>query len=123
MGFLSLSIKEQRSLISIYKKKNRNIFSSYMTEQMSNEIVESVVNALKVRRMIINEKEVFDLMYRHENIYQIVMSKFCSEKKARFIIRELKEMSGKKESVTKKSIYPLPDNYVYARGSKIKNRI
>ena len=90
---------------------------------MLNEIVESVVNALKVRRMIINEKEVFDqLMYRHENIYQIVMSKFCSEKKARFIIRELKEMSGRKESITKKSIY-LPDNYVYARRSKIKNRI
>ena len=94
-----------------------------MTEQMLNEIVESVVNALKVRRMIINEKEVFDLMYRHENIYQIVMSKFCSEKKARFIIRGLKEMSGKEESVTKKSIYPLPDNYVYARRSKIKNRM
>ena len=94
-----------------------------MTEQMLNEIVESVVNALKVRRMIINEKEVFDLMYRHENIYQIVMSKFCSEKKARFIIRGLKEMSGKEGSVTKKSIYPLPDNYVYARRSKIKNRM
>ena len=93
-----------------------------MSEQMLNEIVESVLNALKVRRMIINEKEVFDLMRRHENIHQIVISKFCSEKKARFTIRELKEMSGKKESVTKKSIYPLPDNYVHAR-SKIKNRI
>ena len=90
---------------------------------MLNEIVESIVNALKVRRMIINEKEVFDLMRRHENIHQIVISKFCSVKKARFIIRELKEMSGKKESVTKKSIYPLHDNYVYARRSKIKNRM
>ena len=73
-----------------------------MTEQMLNEIVESVVNALKVRRMIINEKEVFDLMRHHENIHQIVISKFCSEKKARFIIRELKEMSGKKKVLLKR---------------------
>ena len=63
---------------------------------MLNDIVESVVNALKVRRMVITEEEVFDLMRCHENIYQIVISKFCSEKKARFIIRELKEMSKKK---------------------------
>ena len=67
-----------------------------MTEQMLNEIVESVVNALKVRRMIINEKEVFDLMYRHENIYQIVMSKFCSEKKSKIYNKRIKRNEWKR---------------------------
>ena len=92
-----------------------------MTEKMLNEIVESVVNALKIRRMIINEEELFDLMYRNENIYQLVLGKFCSEKKARLIIKELKEINGKSENLAKKSIYPLPANCVYSRRSKIKN--
>ena len=94
-----------------------------MTEKWLNETVQSVVNAMKIRRMKINDEELFHLMYKHEKIYQIVLRKFCSEKKARFIIRELKELNGEKESVTERSIYPLHANYSYARRSKVKNRI
>ena len=93
-----------------------------MTEKWLNETVQSVVNAMKIRRWKIND-ELFHLMYKHEKIYQIVLSKFCSEKKARLIIKELKEINGEKESVTKRSIYPLHANYSYARRSKVKNRI
>ena len=94
-----------------------------MTEKWLNETVQSVVNAMKIRRWKINDEELFHLMYKYEKIYQIVLSKFRSEKKARFIIRELKELNGEKESVTKRSIYPLHANYSYARRSKVKNRI
>ena len=94
-----------------------------MTEKWLNETVQSVVNAMKIRRWKINDEELFHLMYKHEKIYQIVLSKFCSEKKARLIIKELKEINGEKESVTKRSIYPLHANYSYARRSKVKNRI
>ena len=31
-------------------------------------------------------------MYKYENIYQIVLSEFCNEKKARLIIRDIKEI-------------------------------
>ena len=37
-----------------------------MTEKMLNETVESVVNAMKIRRMKINDEELFDLMYKDE---------------------------------------------------------
>ena len=94
-----------------------------MTEKWLNETVESVVNALKIRRMIIDEEELFLLMYQHENIYQLVISKFCSEKKARFIIKALKEINGKSENITGRSVYPLHPNCAYSRRSKIKNRI
>ena len=54
-----------------------------MTEQMLNEIVSSVVYALKMEGSKgITEGSLFDLMYRHENIYQIVMSKRSSKRKA-----------------------------------------
>ena len=94
-----------------------------MTEKWLNETVQSVVNAMKIRRMKINDEELFHLMYQHENIYQLVLSEFCSEKKARLIIRELKELNGERESVTERSIYPLHANYSYALRSKVKNRI
>ena len=68
-----------------------------MTEKMLNETVESVVNALKLRRLDLTEEELFYLMYRNENIYQTVLSKFCNEKKARLIIREIKRVTGSEE--------------------------
>ena len=68
-----------------------------MTEKWLNETVESVVNALKLRRWDLTEEELFYLMYRNENIYQTVLSKFCNEKKARLIIREIKRVNGSEE--------------------------
>ena len=94
-----------------------------MTEKWLNETVESVVNAMKLRRMKFNKEKLFNFMYENENIYQIVLNNFCSEKKARLIIREIKEICGERESVTNKSIYPLGPNYSYARRSKVKNHI
>ena len=94
-----------------------------MTEKWLNETVESVVNALKIRRMIIDREELFLLMYQHENIYQLVVSKFCSEKKARLIIKAWEEINGENENSTKKSVYHLPNNCSYSRRSRIKNRI
>ena len=44
-----------------------------MTEKWLNETVESVVNALKIKRMIIDEEELFNLMYENEDIYQLVV--------------------------------------------------
>ena len=68
-----------------------------MTEKWLNETIESVVNALKLRRWDLTEEELFYLMYRNENIYQTVHSKFCNEKKARLIIREIKRVNGSEE--------------------------
>ena len=68
-----------------------------MTEAKLNEIVENVVNALKLRRLDLTGEELFYLMYRHENIYQTVLSKFCNEKKTRLIIREIKRVNGSEE--------------------------
>ena len=68
-----------------------------MTEKWLNETVESVVNALKLRRWDLTEEELFYLMYRNENIYQTVLSKFCNEKKARLIIREINRVNGSEE--------------------------
>ena len=94
-----------------------------MMEKCYNENFESVLNALKIKRMKIDEADLLCYMLTNENINQLMLSKFCSEKKARLIIRELKELNREKESVTKRSIYPLHANYSYARRSKIKNRI
>ena len=94
-----------------------------MMEKCYNENFESVLNALKIKRMKIDEADLLCYMLTNENINQLVLSKFCSEKKARLIIRELKELNREKESVTKRSIYPLHANYSYARRSKVKNRI
>ena len=94
-----------------------------MMEKCYNENFESVLNALKIKRMKIDEADLLCYMLTNENINQLVLSKFCSEKKARLIIRELKELNREKESVTKSSIYPLHANYSYARRSKVKNRI
>ena len=94
-----------------------------MMEKCYNENFESVLNALKIKRMKIDEADLLCYMLTNENINQLVLSKFCSEKKARLIIRELKELNIEKESVTKRSIYPLHANYSYARRSKVKNRI
>ena len=64
-----------------------------MTEQMLNEIVSSVVNALKMEgSKEITDGSLFDLMYRHENIYQIVLSKRSSKRKAKLIKKEIMEM-------------------------------
>ena len=91
MGFLSSSIKEERSLISI--KIKIEIYLVVMTEQMLNEIVSSVVYALKMEgSKEITEGSLFDLMYRHENIYQIVLSKRSSKRKAKLIKKEMMEM-------------------------------
>ena len=94
-----------------------------MMEKCYSENFESVLNALKIKRMKIDEADLLCYMLLYENINQLVLSKFCSEKKARLIIRELKELNREKESVTKRSIYPLHANYSYARRSKVKNRI
>ena len=94
-----------------------------MMEKCYNENFESVLNALKIKRMKIDEADLLCYMLTNENINQLVLSKFCSEKKARLIIRELKELNREKESVTKRSIYPLHANYSYARRSKVKNHI
>ena len=91
-----------------------------MMEKCFNENFESVLNALKIKRMKIDEADLHCYMALNENIRQLVLSKFCSEKKARLIIKEL---NGEKESVTKRSIYPLHSNYTYARRSKVKNHI
>ena len=97
-----------------------------MMEKCYNENFESVLNALKIKRMKIDEADLLCYMLTNENINQLVLSKFCSEKKARLIkreLKELKELNIEKESVTKRSIYPLHANYSYARRSKVKNRI
>ena len=107
------------SIINIIEKTTKG----KMIAKCFNENFESVLNALKIKRMKIDEADLLCYMLLYENINQLVLSKFCSEKKARLIIRELKELNGEKESVTKRSIYPLRANYSYARRSKFKNRI
>ena len=68
-----------------------------MTEQMLNETVSSVVYALKMEGSKgITEGSLFDLMYRHENIYQILMSKRSSKRKAKLIKKEMMEMVADK---------------------------
>ena len=61
---------------------------------MLNEIVSSdVVYALKMEgSKEITEDSLFDLTYRHENIYQIVLSKCNSKTKAKLIKKEMMEM-------------------------------
>ena len=107
------------SIINVIEKTTKG----KMMGKCFNENFESVLNALKIKRMKIDEADLLCYMLLYENINQLVLSKFCSEKKARLIIRELKELNGEKESVTKRSIYPLHANYSYARRSKVKNRI
>ena len=97
MGLLSLSIKEQRCLISIYKRKNGNIFNSYMTEQMLNELVSDVVYALKFESTEgMTEDSLLDLMCRYENIYQIVLKKCSSKRIAKLIKKEMMEIAADK---------------------------
>ena len=68
-----------------------------MTEQMLNETVSSVVYTLKMEGSKgITEGSLFDLMYRHENIYQIVLSKRSSKRKAKLIKKEMMEMVADK---------------------------
>ena len=93
-----------------------------MIEKCYNENFESVLNALKIKRMKIDEVDLLCYMVLDENINQLVLSKFCSEKKARLIIKVLKEKIGERENITKRSTHPLHNNFIYARRSKIKNR-
>ena len=53
-----------------------------MAEEMLNKKVSDAINALtlKLKRIALTE-ELFILMYQYENIYQIVLSEFCNEKK------------------------------------------
>ena len=68
-----------------------------MSEQMLNETVSSVVYALKMEGSKgITEGSLFDLMYHHENIYQIVLSKRSSKRKAKLIKKEMMEMVADK---------------------------
>ena len=65
-----------------------------MTEEILNKKVSETINALtlKLKRIASTEEELLLLMYKYENIYQIVLSEFCNEKKARLLIREIKEI-------------------------------
>ena len=65
-----------------------------MTEEILNKKVSETINALtlKLKRIALTEEELLLLMYKYENIYQIVLSEFCNEKKARLLIREIKEI-------------------------------
>ena len=56
-----------------------------MTEEMFNKKVSDTINALtlKLKRIALTEEELFLLMYKYENIYQIVLSEFCNEKKSK----------------------------------------
>ena len=64
-----------------------------MTEEILNELVSSVVYALKMEGSKgITEGSLFDLMYRHENIYQIVFKKCSNKRKAKLIKKEIMEM-------------------------------
>ena len=57
---------------------------------MLNELVSNVVVAMQMEGSRgMTEESLFDLMYRHENIYQIVMSKYSNRRKARSIKREM----------------------------------
>ena len=93
-----------------------------MMEKCYNENFESVLNSLKIKRMKIDEADLLCYMLLDENINQLVLSKFCSEKKARLIIKVLKEKNCERENITKRSMQPLHNNFIYARRSKIKNR-
>ena len=64
---------------------------------MLNETVSSVVYALKMEGSKgITEGSLFDLVYRHENIYQIVLSKRSSKRKAKLVKRGMMEMVADK---------------------------
>ena len=56
-----------------------------MTEEMLNKKVSDTINALtlKLKRIALTEEELLLLMYKYENIYQIVLSEFCNEKKSK----------------------------------------
>ena len=57
---------------------------------MLNELVSNVVVAMQMEGSRgMTEESLFDLMYRHENIYQIVLSKYTDRRKARAIKREM----------------------------------
>ena len=55
---------------------------------MSEEI-NSAVLGLKLKGVEIEKETFVALMCRHPNIYQIVYSKFSSDKKVRLIIKEI----------------------------------
>ena len=64
-----------------------------MTEKMLNELVSGVVVAMQMEGSRgMTEELLFDLMYRHENIYQIVFSKYNNRRKARSIKREMSKL-------------------------------
>ena len=65
-----------------------------MTDEMFTKKVSDTINAitLKLKRITLTEEELLLLMYKYENIYQIVLSEFCNKKKARLLIREIKEI-------------------------------
>ena len=54
-----------------------------MTEENLNKKVSETINALtlKLKRIALTEVELLLLMCKYENIYQIVLSEFCNEKK------------------------------------------
>ena len=91
-----------------------------MMEKCYNENFESVLNALKLkRRMKIDEADLLCYMLTNENINQLVLSKFCSEKKARLIIKELRG----EEPNTLKCIDPFPHNFYYKRRRQLNRKI
>ena len=54
---------------------------------MFNKKVSDTINALtlKLKRITLTEEELLLLMYKYENIYQIVLSEFCNEKKNKIV--------------------------------------
>ena len=60
-----------------------------MTEKMLNDLVDNVIHALAEKNIFLDKKELFQLMYKEESIYQIVLSDLPSEKKASLIFIEL----------------------------------
>ena len=102
------------SIINVIEKTTKG----KMMEKCFNENFESVLNALKIKRMKIDEADLLCYMLLHENINQLVLCKFCSEKKARLIIKVLKEKNGERENITKRSMQPLHNNFIYARRIK-----
>ena len=115
---LSVASKEEKAL-SI-SNVIENTPKGKMMGKCYNENFESVLNALKLkRRMKIDKADLLCYMLTNENINPLVLSKFCSEKKARLIIKELKG----EEPNTVNCIDPFPRNFHYTRKRQIKRRL
>ena len=69
-----------------------------MTEKMLIGLVKNAVLALNSEGIEITEKDLYNFVYKCENIYQIVLSKFFNAKKAKLIIEAAKEIPTPKFS-------------------------